>query len=75
MAHHFTEDDRKRAIQALYDLGDIRQAIGRMGPMLRRTRPGSKKHREYYDLLTKLENEASELSSEVAMFLKLVPLG
>jgi len=63
------------AIQALYDLQTIRQTIGHLGPMLKRTKPGSKRHQDYYDRLTRLENDASELSSKVAMFLKLVPLG
>jgi len=75
MAHGFTEDDRSEAIKALYDLQSIVQTIGHLGPMLKRTKPGSKRHQDYYDRLTRLENDASELSSKVAMFLKLVPLG
>jgi hypothetical protein len=75
MAHSFTEDDRSEAIKALYDLQTIRQTIGHLGPMLRRTKSGSKRHQDYWACLIRLENDASELSSKVAMFLKLVPLG
>lgn len=70
-----TEQDRQEALQALYALQALRQGIGKLGPMLRRTKPGSKKHSDYWDRLTRMENEASELSSKVAMFLKLAPLG
>jgi hypothetical protein len=75
MAHGFTEDDRSEAIKALYELQSIRMTIGHLGPMLRRTKPGSKKHQDYWDRLTVLENDADELSSKVAMFLRMVPLG
>lgn len=70
----FTEQDRQAALKAHQDLHGIRQAIGSLGPRLRRTKPGSKRHKAYYDSLTKLESEASELSSTVAMFLRTVAL-
>jgi len=70
-----TENDRKEALQALYGVQALRQGIGKLGPMLRRTKPGSKKHLDYWNRLTQMENEASELSSKVALFLKLIPLG
>ena len=71
---HFTEEDRAEVLAALTDLQPLRQAIGRLGPMLRRTKSGSKKHRQYWDELTRMENEAGELSSKIRMFLRLVEL-
>jgi hypothetical protein len=70
--YQFTERDRKEALDALYDLQELRQTIGKLGPMLSRTKPGTKRHQDYYDQITRLENEASALSSKVSMFIRLV---
>ena len=50
--------------KALADLQSIRQAIGALGPRLRRTKPGSKRHRAYWDSLTQLELTQLELQAD-----------
>lgn len=64
---------RKDALDALRDLPGVRQTIGKLGPQLRRCRPGSKRHKEIWDALTRLENEACDMSSQIRMALMTVP--
>ena len=64
---------RDQLLQAHYDLQSLRQAIGKLGYMLRRTKPGSTRHQDYWRRLTDLENEATRLSEEIAAFIRGVP--
>jgi len=64
------ETDRRAALDAHRQLHSVRQAIGSTGLKLRRTKPGSKRHQDYYDALTKLEDRAATLSETVESFIK-----
>ncbi len=46
---------QKELLAAVTELKCLHQAIGKLGNALRRTKPGSKRHRAYYDALTQLE--------------------
>jgi len=61
---------RSDLLVAHYDLQSLRQAIGKLGYMLRRTKPGSARHQDYWRRLTNLENEATRLSEEIAAFIR-----
>lgn len=65
-----TPEDRATLDKCLTECQTLRQAIGVLGPKLRRTKPGSKRHKEYWDAMTKLENAASEYSSKIRFFLQ-----
>jgi len=58
-----------QALEALNELPSVRQTIGKLGPQLRRCKPGSKRHQEIWDTLTRLENQACEMSSTIRMAL------
>ena len=60
---------KSEAIAAFNELPSVSQAIGKLGPVLRRCKPGSKRHREVWDALTRLENQACELSSTIRVAL------
>jgi hypothetical protein len=60
---------KKEALDALGELQSVRQTIGKLGPQLRRCKHGSKRHKEIWGALTRLENEASEMSSKIRMAL------
>ena len=62
-------DLRKEALKALTELPCLYQSIGKLGYILRRCKPGTKRHKEVWDALTKLENKASELSSKIRLAL------
>ena len=69
-----TAAERAELLQALTELRTHGQAIGALGTALRRTKPGSKRHKDYWDRLTKMEAAASEYSSKIAMFLLTHPV-
>lgn len=54
---------------ALDELPSVRQTIGKLGYQLRRCKPGTKRHKEIWDALTRLENEVCALSSKIRMAL------
>jgi len=60
---------RTEAVEALNELPSVRQTIGKLGPQLRRCKPGSKRHKEIWDTLTRLESQACEMSSKIRMAL------
>lgn len=60
---------KEEALKALNDLPSLRQAVGTHGVALRRCKPGSKRHREVWDAMTRLENEACEASSTIRLAL------
>ena len=62
-------EDREKLNQALTECQVLRQSIGSLGLRLGRTKPGSKRHKELWDTMTKLENAASEHSSKIRFFL------
>lgn len=64
---------RQEAMDALADLQSVRQGIGKMGYMLRRCKPGTKRHKQLWDALTLLEGEADKLSSKIRLALHSVP--
>lgn len=64
---------RQDALDALRDLPGVRQTIGKLGPQLRRCKNGSKRHKEIWDALTRLESEACEMSYTIRMALMTVP--
>jgi len=55
--------DTQAALQALRDLPGHRQAIGVLGQRLGRCKPGSKRYQEIWATLTRMENEACEMST------------
>ena len=55
----------REALDALSKLHSVRQAIGALGPSLRRCKPGSKLHQERWDALTRLERQANDLADVV----------
>lgn len=63
---------REEALRALDDLPGHRQAIGSLGLTLRRCKPGSAKHKDAWDRLTKLESEACAMESKIRMALTLM---
>lgn len=65
-----TPEDRETLNKCLTECQTLRQAIGVLGPKLRRTKPGSKRHKQYWDTMTKMENAASEYSSKIRFFLQ-----
>jgi hypothetical protein len=69
-----TEAEQSELLHALTELQPLRQTIGQLGASLRRTKPGTKKHREYWDRLTVLENQAVVYSSKIRMFLMTHPI-
>jgi len=64
---------KQEALAALNELPSIRQAIGRLGLQLRRCKPGSKRHKEIWESLTLLENQASKGSSAIRLALSTLP--
>lgn len=60
---------KQEALEALSELPSARQAIGKIGHLLRRCKPGSKRHKQLWESLTQLENEACELSSKIRLAL------
>lgn len=63
-----TPRDKATLNTALTEIQTLRQTIGILGHSLRRTKPGSKRHRKYWDQLTKLEADASEKAAMIRMF-------
>lgn len=57
------------AVAALNELPSVSQTIGKLGPVLRRCKAGSKRHKEVWDALTRLENQACELTSTIRVAL------
>lgn len=68
-----TKAEKDELLQSLTECQCISQTIGKLGPMLRRTKPGTKRHKEIWDALTRLGNEASEHSSKIRLFLQMQP--
>jgi len=64
---------KQDALAALSELPSVRQTIGKLGPQLRRCKPGSKRHQEIWNTLTRLENQACELSSTIRLALNEIP--
>jgi hypothetical protein len=64
-----TPEDHATLSKALTECQALSQAIGALGPRLRRTKPGTKKHKKYWDDLTKMENERYEHSDKIRFFL------
>lgn len=64
-----TPEDRETLNKCLTECQTHQLAIGVLGPKLRRTKPDSKRHKQYWDAMTKLENAASEYSSKIRFFL------
>lgn len=63
---------KQEALEALNELPSVRQAVGKLGAQLRRCRPGTKRHKEIWDAMTLLENQACEMSSKIRMALTLL---
>jgi len=61
---------REQLLVTHYHLQAARQAIGKLGWMLRRTKPGSARHLDYLKRLTRLEHEATLASEEIAAFIR-----
>ena len=64
---------KQEALAALRELPSHRQTIGKLGAQLRRCKPGTKRYREIWDALTRLENDACEMSSTIRTALLRVP--
>ena len=64
-------ESQKMILEAVADLKSIHQAIGNLGIALRRTIPGTKKHRKYYDAMTSLERQSCEASEKITNFVLL----
>lgn len=60
---------KTEALAALNELPSVRQGIGALGQKLRRCKPGTSEHQRLWDALTKLENQACELSSTIRLAL------
>ena len=70
MIHALLTDEERETLQkALTEVQTLRQAIGVLGSRLRRTKSGTKRHKEYWDSLTKLENAASAHAGKIRFFL------
>jgi hypothetical protein len=64
---------KQEALDSMADLQSVRQGTGKMGYMLRRCRPGTKRHKQLWDALTLLEREADELASKIRLALNSIP--
>lgn len=69
-----TAAERAELLEALTEAQTHAQAVGSLGIALRRTKPGSKRHKDYWDRLTKLSNAQSEYSSMIRLFLLTHPV-
>ncbi len=64
---------KQEALAALSELNSVRQTIGALCIEHKRCKPGSKRWSEIYDTITRLENQACELSSKIRTALWLIP--